>query len=155
MAELAARVHADQAVGMSLGAALTERTRQHSVGIYPLQAGSADLRGAIQAVDDSLVIITPMDAIGLDVGFWHKFFASAAAAGVWVLVGAGCPAAFNAGAPAAAPVCNALASGFSALVNELITAHFDGKSLGDGNVWAGALAASIWPTGAVPSVGRR
>ncbi|WP_143196246.1 hypothetical protein [Streptomyces sp. CB03578] len=69
MAELAARVHADQAVGMSLGAALTERTQQQSVGIYPLQAGSADLRGTIQAVDDSLVIITPMDAIGLDVGF--------------------------------------------------------------------------------------
>ncbi|MFF4392166.1 MULTISPECIES: hypothetical protein [unclassified Streptomyces] len=52
-------------------------------------------------------------------------------------------------------MCNALASGFSALVNELITAHFDGKSLGDGNVWAGALAASIWPAvGGVPSAGR-
>ncbi|WP_327380841.1 hypothetical protein [Streptomyces sp. NBC_01207] len=89
MAESVAQIHADQTAGMSLGAALTERTRQHSVGIYPLQAGSADLRGTIQAVDDSLVIVTPMDAIGFDAGFWDKFFAGAVAFGVWVLVGAG------------------------------------------------------------------
>ncbi|EDX20421.1 IS630 family transposase [Streptomyces sp. Mg1] len=140
---------------LSATAALTERTRQRSVGIYPLQAGSADFRCTIQAVDDSLVIITPMDAIGLDVGSWHKFFAGAAAAGVWVLVGAGCLAAFNIGAPAAAPVRNALASGFSALVNELITAHFDGKSLGDGNVWAGRWPPRSGRRWAVPSAGRR
>ncbi|MFJ5025139.1 hypothetical protein [Streptomyces goshikiensis] len=127
MAELVVRIHADQAAGMSQGAALTERTRQQSVGIYPLQAGSADFRGTIQAVDDSLVIITPMDASGLDAGFWDKFFAGAAAFGVRVLVGAGCLAAFNPGAPAPAPVCNALASGFSALVNEPITVHYSSR----------------------------
>ncbi|WP_332757288.1 hypothetical protein [Streptomyces sp. MT206] len=155
IAELVARIHADQAAGMSQGAALTERTRQHSVGIYPLQAGSADFRCTIQAVDDSLVIITPMDAIGLDAGFFDKFFAGEAAFGVWVLVGAGCLAAFNIGAPAAAPVRNALASGFSALVNELMTAHFDGKSLGDGNVWAGRWPPRSGRRWAVPSAGRR
>ncbi|WP_164496389.1 hypothetical protein [Streptomyces sp. ADI91-18] len=101
------------------------------------------------------MIITPMDAIGLDAGFWDKFFAGAAAFGVCVLVGAGCLAPTNAGAPAAAPVRNALASGFSALVNELITAHFDGKSLGDGNVWAGRWPPRSGQRWAVPSAGRR
>ncbi|GHD80867.1 hypothetical protein GCM10010336_65220 [Streptomyces goshikiensis] len=101
------------------------------------------------------MIITPMDATGLDAGFWEKFFAGAAAFGVWVLVGAGCLAPTNAGAPAAAPVRNALASGFSALVNELMTAHFDGKSLGDGNVWAGRWPPRSGRRWAVPSAGRR
>ncbi|MFI8391858.1 fibronectin type III domain-containing protein [Streptomyces sp. NPDC085540] len=145
MQELVNQIRAEQAAGMSLGAALTERARQHSVGIYPLQQGSADFRGTVHAVDDSLVIVTPMDAIGFDAGFWDKVLAGAVALGVYGLVLVGCLALFNVGAPAAAPVCNALASGFSALVNELITAHFDGKSLGDGDVWAGALGASIWP----------
>ncbi|MFJ3793120.1 fibronectin type III domain-containing protein [Kitasatospora sp. NPDC090091] len=136
---------ADQAAGMTLGASFTKRARQHSVGIYPPQEGSADFRGTLHAVDDSLVVVAPMDVIGFEETWWQKFIASGVGVAISLAVGAGCLVTFGPGAPAAAPVCGAFAGGIGSLATEVLNAHFDGKSIGDANVWADAVAASIWP----------
>ncbi|MFF5922700.1 fibronectin type III domain-containing protein [Streptomyces flavochromogenes] len=138
---------ADQDAGMTLGTSLTRRVRQHSVGIYPPQEGSADFQGTVHAVDDSLVMIIPMDVVvGFEESRFQKFIASGVGTGVGILVGAGCLVSFGPGAPAAAPVCGAISAGLGALTTEVLNAHFDGKSLGDADVWADAVAASVWPT---------
>ncbi|MER7950501.1 fibronectin type III domain-containing protein [Streptomyces sp. NPDC096079] len=145
MAALVDRTRADQAAGMTLGASFTKWAREHSVGIYPPQEGSGDFEGTVHAVEDSLVIVAATDVVGFGATPMQKFIASGVAWAVTGLVWAGCMAAFNVGAPAAAPVCGAVSEGLGTLVGELLNAHFDDRSLGDADVWAGALAASFWP----------
>ncbi|WP_107452655.1 fibronectin type III domain-containing protein [Streptomyces sp. TLI_053] len=144
-AAVVAETRADQDAGMSLGAAFTQRAREHGVGIYPTQQGSAEFRGTVHAVDDSLVVVTPMDVIGFEETWWQKFIASGVGVAVSILVGAGCLVTFGPGAPAAAPVCGAVSGALGSLTTEILNAAFDGKSVADGTVWADAVAASVWP----------
>ncbi|MFE5590006.1 hypothetical protein [Streptomyces sp. NPDC056549] len=145
MRALVDRTRADRAAGMTLGASFTKWAREHSVGIYPPQDGSGDFDGSVHAVDDSLVLIASSDAVGFGATPGQKFIASGLAWAVTGLVWMACMASFNVGAPAAAPVCGAVSEGFGALAGELLNAVYDDRSLGDADVWAGALAASFWP----------
>lgn len=128
-----------------LGGWLTDQAQRESVGIYPPQDGWLDFDGELHAVDgDTLVMVIPMDEIGTSANWWQKLIAGGVGTAVWIAVTAVCLLAFNVGAAAAGPVCGAVGAGTGALVGELMQAAFDHRSLGDGAVWAEALAVAFW-----------
>ncbi|MFB7918421.1 fibronectin type III domain-containing protein [Streptomyces sp. NPDC056061] len=127
-----------------LGDWLTDHAQRESVGIYPPQDGWLDFDGELHVVDDdTLVMVIPMDEIGTTANWWQKFIAGGVGMAVWFAVTADCVLAFDVGAPAADPVCGAVGAGIGALVGELVQAGFDHSSLGDGDVWAEALAVAF------------
>ncbi|MCN9244377.1 fibronectin type III domain-containing protein [Streptomyces sp. RY43-2] len=127
-----------------LGDWLARRAQSQSVGIYPPQDVSLGFDGELHAVGDSLVMVIPQNDVGATANWWQKWIAAGVSLGVVIATTAMCLAAFNVGAPAAAPVCGAVGAWLGALVGELMNAAFDKRSLGDGAVWAEALAVAFW-----------
>ena len=87
------------------------------MGLYPLKTDdSIDYDGTIRVVGHSIVIVVPAPEISTAdwahwwAGFWKKFVTGLSVALIATAVGAGCLAFFNE-APAAAPVCGAVAGG--------------------------------------------
>lgn len=139
-------IRADQDAGMTVGQSVAKRLQRNSVGIYPPKDWSAttDLDGRVVSVEDSLVFVIARDKVGTTANWWQKWIASGVALGVTIVSGAACLLAFNVGAPAAAPVCGAVSGALGSLVGELMNAYFDGRSLGDADVWMEALAVAMW-----------
>lgn len=139
------RVHADQAAGKTLGESFTARAQEGSVGFHPPGEGDLVFDGQLHAVGTgNLLVVIPGGEIGTAANWWQKWIASGLGVAVWLAVSAVCLAAFNVGAPAAGPVCGAVGNAFGALFGELLNAYFDGRSLGSGDVWAEALAVTMW-----------
>ncbi|WP_425718865.1 SGNH/GDSL hydrolase family protein [Micromonospora sp. DT233] len=135
------RVRAGQARGLTLSASLDEELNRVDTDIYRLDP-DVTFDGTIQVVDNSMVIVAPAGEVRAAANWWQKLIAttvSLAVAGVaWGL----CLAAFNAGALLATRICTGVAGGFAGLIADLMNSWFDGRSLGDGEVWMEALVVA-------------
>ncbi|MCR8945160.1 fibronectin type III domain-containing protein [Streptomyces sp. OUCMDZ-4982] len=141
--EVVGSVQAKQASGRTLGQALAERARDHSVGLYPpADAGNYD--GRIEVAGDSIVIVLPDGQIGTSASWWQKFISGGVGLAVTVVASAICLVAFAPGAPVAAPVCGAVGGGIGGFVTELMNAYFDEEDFKDPDVWGGLLATAFW-----------
>ncbi|MFI2241193.1 fibronectin type III domain-containing protein [Streptomyces chrestomyceticus] len=138
------RIRDDQSAGMTLGASLSKRAAEHSVGIRPPRPEDADFDGRVVTLDNSIVFVVAKDKVGTTANWWQKSIAAGVGFGVTVASSAVCLLSFNVGAPAAAPVCGAVGGALGALVSELMNAYYDGRPLGDAEVWKEALAVAMW-----------
>nr|WSX53848.1 fibronectin type III domain-containing protein [Streptomyces sp. NBC_00974] len=151
LVKLAEETRADQAAGMTLGQALAKRAQHDSVGIYPPQPEGADFQGTVHVVGDSLVFVTPTDAVGTQANWWQKPLIFILTTGVAVVTTAVCLGVFTAGAVLAMPVCGAIAGALAAFFSELLNMVCDGRPLSGENVdkeaWAEIVSMTL--TGAL------
>ncbi|WP_433608125.1 FG-GAP-like repeat-containing protein [Dactylosporangium sp. CA-139114] len=145
--------HADQGRGLTLSESLAQQARRNAVGIYQQEAG-VRFNGSIQVVGNSLVMVIPAGEVSATANWWQKSLAFIVGTAVLVVSAALCMVAFNVGAPLAAPICGAVSGALSGLVGELMNAYFDGRSLGDGDVWAEAVAIALLSGVAGAAVGK-
>ncbi|MEU6486590.1 fibronectin type III domain-containing protein [Streptomyces sp. NPDC046887] len=137
------RSRADRSAGLTLGESFIRFAQENSVGIYPPSEGGPEYDGELFAVGDSLVMVSPAGGLRAEANWWQKTIAALAATALMAVASAACLLAFNVGAPAAGPVCAAVGGAVMGLFNELFNAAFDGRSLGDGDVWAEAVAMAV------------
>ncbi|MCP2168485.1 Fibronectin type III domain-containing protein [Goodfellowiella coeruleoviolacea] len=142
MRQVVDTVRADQSKGLTLSESLTLMAQRNSVGFYERQSG-VRYNGSIQIVGDSLVIVAPAGEVSTAANWWQKFIASTVGVAVSLVVVPLCTLFFAPGAVIAVLICGAVGGGLGGLITELMNAYFDGRSLGDGDVWAEAVAVAV------------
>ncbi|MGX4695386.1 GDSL-type esterase/lipase family protein (plasmid) [Streptomyces sp. JNUCC 63] len=135
-------VRADKSKGLTLSESFDLRAQRNNVGFYEQRSG-VRFDGSIQVVGNSLVIVIPTGEVNASANWWQKAIATSVGIAVAIASGAVCTLFFAPAAPVAGPICGAVAGGVGGLVGELMNAYFDGRSLGDADVWAEALAVAV------------
>ncbi|MEU1680408.1 GDSL-type esterase/lipase family protein [Micromonospora zamorensis] len=137
--------HRDQTQGgLSLGESFARQARESGMGYY---SGPTDTTfgGSIQALGNSIVIVVPVADIGTT-GFWDSFWkalvASLVTAAVSITIGGICLAAFNVGAPLAAPFCLSLGGAIGGGVGGIVHVALKQEPF-DFDAWAEILAATV------------
>ncbi|WP_228924572.1 GDSL-type esterase/lipase family protein [Streptomyces sp. DH7] len=142
MSQMVDAVRADKGKGFTLSESFDLQAQKNSVDFYD---GQSDARfdGSIQVVGDSLVIVIPAGEVNASANWWQKMVAIAVGAAVFVVAYQVCEVSFGPAAPLAVPICTAISSGMAGLVGDLINSLFDGRSLGDADVWTEAIAVFV------------
>ncbi|WP_282090683.1 GDSL-type esterase/lipase family protein [Streptomyces tendae] len=142
MSQMVDTVRADKDKGLTLSESFDLQAQKNSVDFYDRQS---DVRfdGSIQVVGDSLVFVIPAGEVNASANWWQKMIAGAAAFAVGLVALEVCELSFGPAAPFAVVICSAVGGALGGLVNELMNAYFDGRSLGDGEVWKEAIGAMV------------
>ncbi|KUN41076.1 hypothetical protein AQJ30_04115 [Streptomyces longwoodensis] len=136
-------VRADQSKGLTLSESVDLMAQKSKVGFYEQRSG-VRFDGSIQVAGNSVVIVVPTGEVNASsASWWQKGIATAIGIAVGIAASAVCTLSFAPAAPIAVPVCRAVGGGVGGLVGDLANSYADGRSLGDPDVWAEALAVGV------------
>ncbi|MGW8066888.1 GDSL-type esterase/lipase family protein [Streptomyces ziwulingensis] len=142
MGQMVDTVRADKDKGLTLSESFDLRAQKSNVGFYDRQS---DVRfdGSIQVVGDSLVIVIPTGEVNASANWWQKAIATMVGIAVGFVALEVCELFFGPAAPFAVPICGAVGGALGGLVGDLMNAYFDGRSLGDADVWKEAISVAV------------
>ncbi|WP_124278880.1 fibronectin type III domain-containing protein [Streptomyces sp. ADI93-02] len=142
MSQIVDAVRADKDKGFTLSESFDLQAQKNSVDFYDRQS-DARFDGSIQVVGDSLVIVIPAGEVNASSNWWQKLIALAVGYAVWIVAYQVCEFSFGPAAPLAVPICSAISAGMAGLAGDLMNSAFDGRSLGDADVWQEAIAVFV------------
>ncbi|MCX2928233.1 GDSL-type esterase/lipase family protein [Streptomyces sp. NEAU-W12] len=142
MRQMVDTVRADKDKGLTLSESFDLQAQKSNVDFYDRQS---DVRfdGSIRVVGDSLVIVIPAGEVNASSNWWQKMIAIAVGYAVWAVALEVCELSFGPAAPFAVPICAAVSAGLAGLTGDLLNSYFDGRSMGDAEVWKEAIAVFV------------
>ena len=133
---------------------LQAQAAAHDLGLYPHPVDALAVDGTAYARGNSLILVVPAGQVSTTSTWWQKVVAVVAGFAAQLVATAACVALILELAPPLIPyvdlVCNNLGNFLGGLVGELVNAVFDERSLGDGDVWAEAVAVGLAAVVGVP-----
>ncbi|MEW2428708.1 GDSL-type esterase/lipase family protein [Micromonospora sp. NPDC047644] len=135
-----------KASGTSLGEFLGDRFTLRLPGVVPPTGEWAppalDFEGKLVTVGATLVVVIPVGEVQATTNWWQKSISLIGGAAIGYLIDIVCFAAAGV-LPPLLPACAILTGFFGGLFADLFNSMFEGKSLGDYNVWVEAICMAI------------
>ncbi|MBU2668212.1 VCBS repeat-containing protein [Actinoplanes bogorensis] len=102
--------------------------------------------GKLATVGSVLAVVVPAGEVQANANWWQKMVATIGGTAIGIIIGGLCALAVPV-LPALAPVCGALGGFFGGLFVDLFNSMFDGRPLGDKDVWVEAITQGLLGAG--------